>query len=276
MATLTLADAIVSVAASGSTNVQPAASENWYIMSLNRDNAAVTAAVYDGSTVFDGSMIAWGAYGNKFSINNTYYLRLANSGGSDYNVQYTFAKTDVVSITKGWSVTDGAAVTYQPAADKYYLIKHITKTTSTSVHYYDGSTTYPIVESLAAGTATDVTLLYSNAYYMRFTNSSGGTVLVSVAGSELPTTITAVTATLAISAGGATNLQPAAGVQNALMSGSGENGSSYTWNKYDGTTAVTFSAAGPIRAGVPLSNTNYLRVTSSATKNVVYGYVAGL
>lgn len=276
MALLTLADAVVSVAAGGTTNVQPGAAENWYIMSLNRDNAAVTAAVYDGVTVYSGSMIAWGAYGNKFSINNTYYLRLANSGGSAYNVQYTFAKTSVVSITKGWSVDDAAAVTYQPAAGKYYLIKHITQTTNTTVHYYDGVTSYVIVDPLTTTVDTDVTLLYSNDYYMRFANSSGGTVLVSVAGSELPTTITAVTGTFAIAAGGATNLQPAAGEQWAFMSGSGENGSTFSWNKYDGTTAVTFSGNGPIRAGVPISNTNYLRVTSSAAKNVVYGYIKGL
>lgn len=272
MAILDLVDILSSIPSGGAVNIQPASNENWFLLNLASDSADVRSFIRDASTVFTTDPFAdVKPYGDKISINNSYYLRVENVGASTEDLSYSFHKeASVTSITRGFSIASGGIVTIQPASGEYWMIDKIVSSSSSNIaySYYDGSNIADITDLALHNRQR--TLLISNSRYLRIINNTDGTQYVAISGKKMPTGVTLEVNGGTLAGGGSITVQPAANEQWVLLSCGGSQ--SIIFEKFDGTNARQVSVGAFSRSSLPLTNTNYLRIRNSGGATLPYAY----
>lgn len=265
MALLTLVDDIVTA----TTNVQPAAATTYVLMGEN------AGSLYDGATTYSGALFAHNPYGGKISINNSYYYRTTTNP-----THYSFVSTTTItSITRAADVAQSSSVNFQPSAATFWIIDRIVlyglSGHNLTYNYYDGTNTALINGISASAGASDLTLLLSNSYYLRIseTGGSGGAEVI-LSGKQTPSGLNPAVTFGSLAASGSTTIQPASGNQYIVLSAGAISGD-VAFYKYDGVTSVTFFDGGRPHGSVPLTNSDYLRILngSGGTRYYAVGYL---
>ena len=217
-----------------------------------------------------------------FFLSNTQYLRIKNIDSITHRAFYSYINLSgngfVVAGSKVFSVTNGSSVNYQPASGHAIQMRSIYggATNFTAVGY-DGTNTTAAFDQASLRWSGAHRHLFTNTYYLRLSNSSGGTQVLAIGAIDILTSAAGVATLIqSFTNGTTTSWQPASGHVYLI---SGQEGNIFLLllvgdGTNDSDAGVVEWPSAPGRhdpKNFITNNTVYARIKSTSTGVAGYG-----